>query len=104
MLRASGQAGEVRHRYQVAARTGLWSIEPVQVPGRRRPDRYRFAAPLLEADEVWLAHTPLDLVLAIGPAQWIWRDVAPELGADGQLTVILDRRPDVVGPRPLDDD
>ena len=91
MMRASGQGGEVRYGYQVAARTGPWVIA--------RDERgFAFTAPLLDADEVWIAQRPLDLVLALGQVEWVWRGVEPHV-ADGRIELLLMRRPDVAGPR-----
>lgn len=90
-MRASGQSGELRYGYQVAARTGIWTIES----GDRG---FMFTAPIVDADDVWMSMRPLDLVLALGQVEWIWRDVAPTIsGALAHVT--LTRRPDVVGPR-----
>lgn len=91
-MRASGPSGELRYGYQIAAQIGPWVITAASSGG------FAFSAPTLASDEVWLAQRPLDLVLAIGQTEWIWRAVAPDL-MDGRLVIPLTHRPDVVGPR-----
>ena len=90
-MRASGQHGELRHGYQVAARTGSWAIERVG-------SDFVFSATVIEVDDVWLGQRPLDLVLALGQVEWVWCDIAPSI-VDGRVELKLTRRPDVVGSR-----
>lgn len=92
-MRATGHTGEVRYGYRVAARTGPWVIA-------RDEDAHNFTflAAVFETDEVWLAQRPLDLVLALGQVEWVWRDVIPTI-VDGRMMLQLTRRPDVAGPR-----
>lgn len=92
-MRASGPCGELRYGYQVAARLGPWVI------ARDEDARYfTFSGATLTTDEVWLAQRPLDLVLALGSIEWVWRDIMPTI-VDGRVTLELTRRPDVAGPR-----
>lgn len=94
-MRASGPCGEVRYGYQVAIRTGPWTIARFEDgPG----SCFMFAATVTDVDEVWLAQRPLDLVLALGQVEWVWRAVAPSV-VDGRVELRLTRRPDVIGPR-----
>jgi len=92
-MRASGQSSELRHSYQVAARTGPWVIAADGLGGA-----FTFTASVFDEDEIWLAQSPLDLVLAMGQTEWIWRGVAARI-AEGRMTITLTRRPDVAGPR-----
>lgn len=91
-MRASGSSGELRHGYQVAARTGPWVI------ARDEDERhFTFSARMLATDPVWLVQRPLDLVIVLGPLEWTWRNVAPTID-DDRLIVELTRRPDVARP------
>ena len=92
-MRATGTSGEVRYGYQVALRLGSWVIEAE----RDRPV-FNFTASIADTDEVWAMHTPLDLVLALGPFEWIWRDIPVNI-AGGKVTIELLRRPDIAQPR-----
>src|SRR2546425_843186 len=88
-MRASGPSGELRYGYQVAARTGKWVIETAHsVPG------FTFTSRLVENDEVWISRKPLDLILMLGPFEWIWKDVDASItGMD--VSILLTRRPDL---------
>ena len=92
-IRATGTSGEVRYGYQVALRLGQWTIDAV---GDKSV--FNFTAFIADTDEVWAMRTPLDLVLALGPFEWIWRDI-PVVIADGKVTIELLRRPDIAQPR-----
>lgn len=92
-MRATGPYGEVRYGYQVAARTGKWTIET-----QHGAAGFAFTALLAERDEIWLERKPLDLVLALGPFEWIWRDVLTRIEGS-RIEIALTRRPDVARPR-----
>lgn len=83
----------MRRGYQVAVRTGPWTIERDE-----RTPTFMFTAAIAEVDDVWLAQRPLDLVLALGQVEWVWHDVTPTI-VDARMTLQLTRRPDVAGPR-----
>jgi len=97
-MKATGYGGALRYGYQQAAKLGPWVIESV-------PDStgFRFKAPLVEADEYWIACRPLHLVLALGQVEWIWQDVQPQVEL-ATVTILLTRRPDVAGARIMESD
>ena len=97
-MRASGTSGEVRYGYQVALRLGHWMMEAE----RDRPV-FNLIASIVSADEIWTMRTPLDLVLALGPFEWIWRDI-PVSMTNGTVTIELLRRPDIAQPRFVETD
>ena len=88
-MRASGVGGELRHGYQQAARLGPWTI-------KRDGATWLLSAGVVAEHAIWMARRPLNLVLALGGVEWIWREVEPA-AEDGRIVVRLDRRPDVVG-------
>lgn len=90
-MRACGVSGELRYGYAIAARLGAWEITRA-----RDGAGFRLDGAVLSADPVWIARRPLDLVLALGPVEWIWRDVEPVV-APGNVGIALVGRPDAVG-------
>lgn len=82
MRGASGPIGQLRHGYQVAVKLGAWDLvlEP------RIPRVYTFKAKVLSRHDFWSTQSPLDLVLHVGNATWIWCDVRPVY--DGEAVTI----------------
>lgn len=70
-MRVTGNAGELRVGYQVAAQLGPWEITPSGLSS------YRFTATVLHEHAYWFTKRPLDLVLGLGGTEWAWRGVAP---------------------------
>lgn len=62
-----GQAGELRHGYKVVARLGPWTL-----------DGGRMHATARDVDEMWIDAPSLELRLAVGRQDWIWRGVVVE--------------------------
>ncbi|OHD24744.1 MAG: hypothetical protein A2Y38_05980 [Spirochaetes bacterium GWB1_59_5] len=91
-MRVRGVSGELRHGYQQAAALGAWAIESEDRIG------YVCRAQVEAESDVWSARRPLDLILVLGPVEWTWRGVEPDL-AGGTVRIVLDRRPDVVTDR-----
>jgi len=91
-MRVRGVSGELRHGYQQAAALGAWAIESEDRVG------YVFRAVVEAESDIWLAQRPLDLILELGPVEWTWHRVEPDLG-DGVVRVVLARRPDAVSDR-----
>lgn len=97
-MRASGMSGELRTGYQCAARLGAWSLDLIP----RLPRAFAFRAVVLEAHDYWVRQVPLDLVLAVGRTEWIWREAVPTPPtAGGALTLELRERPIVADRMPI---
>lgn len=87
-MRASGTAGVLRVGYQVAADLGEWHM----VLAPRLPLTYAFRASVLSEHDYWITQEPLDLVVQIGTAEWLWRGV--EVRREGDtVTIDLHERP-----------
>ena len=89
-MRASGTYGELRVGYQRAARLGAWAIEI----DPQRPGGFAFSASISDEQTYWIAQgPPYDLALALGTAEWLWREAPIVRGPDGTVTAILTERP-----------
>ena len=71
-MQATGNAGELRFRYQVAARLGEWKVKPVIGTAGRR---FRISATIVARIDPWAQRRPLDLYLSFGKSTWIWNSV-----------------------------
>jgi hypothetical protein len=87
-VRASGQAGELRVCYQHAAWLGAWTL--AVAPGATL--RCAFEAQVLSENRHWMSQEPLDLVLAVGTAEWVWRGVQVRRAGD-KVEIDLTERP-----------
>lgn len=74
-MKATGHTGELRFRYQVAARLGAWSVEPVVGTSGHR---FRLSAKVTEDISPWTTRRPLDLYLTFGVSVWVWHGVNPQ--------------------------
>lgn len=72
-MRATGRVGELRFRYQTAARLGKWVVEPVTGTAGRR---FRISAKVVSSIDPWITRNPLDLYLTFGASTWVWHDVS----------------------------
>lgn len=88
VLRASGEAGELRVGYQVAARLGDWEV----LADAAGPRILR--AVVVSEHKAWVGHRPLDLVLMLGRTLWVWRGLRPVV-CNGMVEVELSERPEV---------
>lgn len=77
-MEATGQDGELRVGYHVAARLGSWRLLPTA-------SGWEVRARFLRRDAYWCAQRPLTLVLAIGALRWSWTSV--DLQADDTMYV-----------------
>ena len=77
-MRASGRVGALRVGYQLAATLGAWDIEQAS----EIPRAFVFRSSILSEHAHWITQQPLDLVLAIGTVEWLWRDIALERSGD----------------------
>jgi hypothetical protein len=73
-VKATGHAGELRYRYQVAARLGKWTVEPVTGAAGHR---FRVSATVVASIDPWVSRRPLDLYLTFGTSTWVWHGVNP---------------------------
>ena len=89
MFRASGPSGLLRVGYQVAAEIGPWDITLAP----RLPRSFLFIGRLGRAHAYWMTQTPLDLMVALGSVEWLWRDVVVEHVGDGEISIELRDRP-----------
>lgn len=88
-MKVTGQRGELRVGYQVAARLGSWEI----VPGPHAA--FQLTATIHDEHEVWSGQPgPKDLVLSLGSAEWSWSGVSPERRGE-HVVVVLTERPAV---------
>ena len=90
-MQATGRAGELRFRYQVAALLGEWTLKPVVGTSGHR---FRLEAKVAESVDPWASRRPLDLRLIFGRSIWVWRGVETEtvntaidLELDGNPTI-----------------
>jgi hypothetical protein len=74
-VQATGHTGELRFKYQVAARLGAWTVKPVVGTSGHR---FRLSAKVAEDIDPWATRRPLDLYLTFGVSVWIWRNVSPQ--------------------------
>lgn len=90
MVHVSGRSGELRVGYQRAALLGEWTI----TPSSNRPNTFTFHTDAVEENPHWYRQSPLDLVLALGTTEWVWRNVS--ILRDGpDMYVELTERPAV---------
>lgn len=94
-MRATGTYGELRAGYQRAARLGSWSLKVILQP----PRALAFVAKIVSVHDYWIHEEPLDLVLAVGPTEWIWREAVPTPHCD-TLELELRERPIVADRLP----
>lgn len=94
-MRARGDCGALRVCYQRAAVLGAWTLEQE----RRLPASYLFRAQIVTAHDFWITQRPIDLVLAVGTTEWLWRDVAL-IVAEGEARITVTERP-IVSERPM---
>lgn len=88
MRRATGEAGELRVGYQVAATLGKWSLDAEP----RLPLTYACEATVASEHGYWMTQGPMDLALFIGQTEWLWRGVTlARVG--GQVEIELHERP-----------
>ncbi len=87
-MRVTGQRGELRVGYQVAARLGRWEIVPIASQGAA----FQFTATVESEHDYWFAKRPQDLVLAVGATEWLWRDVRYDQRG-GEVLLVLTERP-----------
>lgn len=90
MLRASGPAGTLRVGYQVAAELGAWDME---LAAQRLPPTFIFHAAVRREHAYWITQEPLDLVLSLGSAEWLWRGVVVGRAPGGRIRIELTERP-----------
>lgn len=90
-MNMKGPRGTIRCGYQTAATLGAWSIVP------RAPKGVSFEGALVDAHDYWLDQDPLDLVLAVGSTEWIWRGITV-VRAEGRVYIDLLDRP-IIEPR-----
>lgn len=95
-MRASGTAGALRVGYQWAADLGAWEMTPDPI------SRVAFVlrSTIVDRHDYWLHQAPIDLVLALGTTEWLWRDVALVRGDDDAISVVLAELP-IVSERVL---
>lgn len=86
-MRVSGQRGYLRVGYQWAAGLGAWEIAP-----SGEPRTFQFTSTVLDEHDYWMRQTPIDLVLSLGTAEWVWRDVTLVRERDA-VTIVLTERP-----------
>lgn len=97
MLRASGPSGTLRVGYQVAAELGHWEM----VLAAQLPRTFTFSATVQREHAYWITQEPLDLVLTLGTAEWLWRGIT--LKREGPRVIVdLAERPIVSDRAPLD--
>ena len=92
-IRASGDTGALRVGHQWAATLGEWTLAPRDVV----PREWAFEARVTRQDEFWFTQRPIDLVLAVGTAEWVWRGVEVEM--DGRRVAIVLRERPIVDSR-----
>lgn len=95
-MRATGNEGTLRVGYQVAAELGRW--EMAQAP--QVPRTFRFTAQVEREHAYWITQKPLDLVLSLGTAEWLWRDIVVERKGD-RVEITLSERPIVSERAPV---
>jgi hypothetical protein len=84
-VRATGHTGELRFRYQIAARLGKWIVEPVTGTAGHR---FRVSATVVTSMDPWMTRRPLDLYLTFGTSTWVWHTVnPPDIGTHIDLEV-----------------
>ena len=96
-MKATGHTGELRYRYQVAARLGKWTVEPVTGTAGHR---FRLSATVVERIDPWASYGVLDVHLMFGSVVWIWKQVhlnpvvgnAVDLGELHEPPTIIQRR------------
>lgn len=82
---ASGQSGELRTGYQVAAQLGPWAIDLAEVMLGDAPG-WTCSARIIKTDAYWLEHgEAFDLRLDVGRVQWRWRNVNVHLTGESVL-------------------
>jgi hypothetical protein len=95
-MRASGQIGQLRVGYRLAAKLGAWSLSMEA----RIPRIYTMRARVEWRDVYWLTQAPLDLALDIGGVEWLWRGIRAALDGDDVVVTVRDRP--IVGDRQVD--
>lgn len=73
-MQATGHTGELRFKYQVAARLGSWTVKPVTGTAGHR---FRVSATVVASIDPWVSRRPLDLRLTFGTSTWVWHAVDP---------------------------
>ena len=95
-MKASGFEGELRVCYQRAARLRDWTLDIT--PG---PTSFsRLAATISDEHGYWIRQTPMDVVVYLGRAEWLWRDVA--LQRSGERVTCTVTGPPIVSARRSD--
>jgi hypothetical protein len=72
-MRATGKSGLLRFKYQVAARLGEWTLEPVLILPHTQ--RFRLSGSVVSRHEPWHSRSPLDVWLEFGSNRWVWNGV-----------------------------
>lgn len=88
-MRATGPSGTLRAGYQWAADLSSWEI--VAAEGHEPPG-FAFSSRITRQDDYWVEQAPLDLALASGQTEWLWRGVALVREGD-TVRVVLTERP-----------
>jgi hypothetical protein len=95
-MTVKGKTGTLKVGYQQAARLGTWTL----APKAGSPAVDTVVAQMVDVDEYWIEQEPLDLVLVVGPTQWIWRGIAAT--RDGASLIIdLTEKPLIERQTPL---
>jgi len=93
-MKATGKAGVLRFKYQVAVRLGDWTLEPVLILPRHQ--RYHLRGSVVSRHEPWSSRSPLDVYLEFGPNTWIWNGILIDTDASGvRLSIELHGPPTI---------
>ena len=88
MLRATGTSGVLRVGYQWAADLGAWIIEPQGMPAV-----FVLRTNVERRHDYWYEQEPIDLALAFGTTEWVWRGVTVNRLTVNEISVALVERP-----------
>jgi hypothetical protein len=83
---AFGRAGAIRDGHRTAAALSRWEIVRVAAGLECRGHA-------TERNEYRLQQRPLDLMVEIGGATWVWKGVEPVVRDDGEVVVSLAGEP-----------
>ena len=92
-MKATGHTGELRYRYQVAARLGNWNVEPVTGTAGHR---FRVSASVVAVVHPWITRRPLDLHLTFGRSTWVWHVLHPEEPIEQNLAIEVSNPPTII--------
>ena len=102
-MRATGKAGILRFKYQVAARLGSWTLEPILILPNSQ--RFRLTGFIVSRHEPWASRSPLDMSLEFGPNAWVWKGLnICEKVTESRLVIELDEPPTIQKGAMLDDE